>query len=238
MWRWPDVLETGAGAGSGSHLVELEGEGCDQLAADETSLVLRTMIQACAEHDVQPPRLRVVIRNEVPLSRGLGSSAVDCERLDPLKGVRVVVAVPDFELSTHESRRVRPTDVSREDAVHALSHSAMTVAAMATGNLHLLERAMDDRLHEPHRAALIPDLAQVREAALAAGALGAFLGGAGPSVAALVLPENVEQVEGAMEQVWRRRAINCLVMDLGIEPAGLWVVASGSEQPYSQEGTE
>ncbi len=38
---------------------------------------------------------------------------------------------------------------------------------------------------------------------------------------------------------WRARgAINCLVMDLGIEPAGLWVVVSGSEQPYSQEGTE
>ncbi len=55
-----------------------------------------------------------------------------------------MVAIPGFELSTECSRAALPDSVSREDAVHALSHTALAVAAVATGHPELLGRAMED----------------------------------------------------------------------------------------------
>ena len=63
------------GAGAGASVVEVHGEGAGRIPCDERHLVLRA---ACAAYDlagVARPPLRMVCRNAVPHSRGLGSSA-------------------------------------------------------------------------------------------------------------------------------------------------------------------
>jgi homoserine kinase len=57
---------------------------------------------------------------------------------------------------------------------------------------------MHDRLHEPYRAVLFPHLDPVKAAARDAGAIGACLSGAGPTVLALVTPHAVDRVAAAM----------------------------------------
>jgi len=110
-----------------------------------------------------------------------------CVRLSPSAGVAAVVVPSRRELATSEARRLLPAQVSREDAVYNLSRTALLVAAILEGKPALLREAMNDRLHEPWRAALIEDFEAVRAALLAAGADGAFLSGAGPTVAALII---------------------------------------------------
>ena len=56
---------------------------------------------------------------------------------------------------------------------------------------------MHDRLHEPYRARLFPHLQILTAAARGAGALGACLSGAGPSVLALTQPDRTEAVARA-----------------------------------------
>ena len=58
------------------------------------------------------------------------------------------------------------------------------MAALSQGRLDLLAAGTVDRLHEPYRAAAYPELPELIEAALAAGALGACLSGAGSTVIA------------------------------------------------------
>jgi len=110
-----------------------------------------------------------------------------CYCTQPQAGVAAIVVPSHRELHTADARRVLPEQVSRADAISNLSHASLLVAAILNGDKEMLWSAMNDRLHEPYRATLIRDFEAVRLALLDAGADGAFLSGAGPTVAALVL---------------------------------------------------
>ncbi|MBU6146005.1 MAG: homoserine kinase [Paenibacillaceae bacterium] len=115
-----------------------------------------------------------------------------------------VVAIPHYALSTHASRAVLPTTVPFADAVHNVSHVALLVAALATGNVALLTHAMRDRLHEPYRMGLVSGLADVCAGARDYGALGCVLSGAGPTVMALVSSEHNEALARYMTDTLAR----------------------------------
>jgi homoserine kinase len=92
-----------------------------------------------------------------------------------------VAIVPETRVSTAESRQALPDAVLREDAVFTVARATLLGASIASGDARLFTAAADDRLHEPHRAAAAPHLAELR-ADLPAGALGATLSGSGPTV--------------------------------------------------------
>jgi homoserine kinase len=97
--------------------------------------------------------------------------------------VEFAVLVPDFEASTAAARAALPATYPRPDAVYNVSRVALLVAAWTQARWDLVGRAMGDRLHQPYRArAMFPWLDDVLAAARQAGAVGAALSGAGPSV--------------------------------------------------------
>jgi homoserine kinase len=111
---------------------------------------------------------------------------VEAVRLDPPPDVLVVAWIPERKLPTSEMRRVLPDSVPRADAIANLARVAVGVAGLATGRADVLRLLTEDRLHEPYRAAVYPELPQLVAAARAAGALGACLAGAGSTVVAFV----------------------------------------------------
>ena len=113
--------------------------------------------------------------------------------------IAVLVAVPDFELKTAQAREALPALYSRADMVFNLSRSALWVAAVATGKYALLREACRDRVHQPYRARFVPNLELIIDRALEAGALAAFLNGAGPSIGALVDGESRAAVTAVLE---------------------------------------
>jgi homoserine kinase len=112
--------------------------------------------------------------------------AVEAVRLEPPKDVLVVAWIPERKLPTAEMRRVLPDSVPRADAIANLARVAVGVAGLATGRTDVVRLLMEDRLHEPYRASVYPELPRLLAAARDAGALGAFLAGAGSTIAALV----------------------------------------------------
>ena len=82
----------------------------------------------------------------------VGVSAV---RLEP-KDLKVVVAVPDFAVSTTAARRALPQQVPHRDAAFNVGRSGLLLGALATGEYHLLRVAMQDRLHQPYRSTSSP----------------------------------------------------------------------------------
>jgi homoserine kinase len=99
--------------------------------------------------------------------------------------LHAVLFVPDFEMSTDEGRLLLPDSLSRADAVHNSSRSALLVAALATGRVDLLGIATDDRLHQPARSKLFPAMYGIFRSATDAGAICAFLSGGGSSILAI-----------------------------------------------------
>ena len=68
------------------------------------------------------------------------------------------------------------------DAAFNVAAAGGLVLGLHTGDTRLIAAGMHDRLHEPYRARLFPHLQVLIAAARGAGALGACLSGAGPSV--------------------------------------------------------
>ena len=115
-------------------------------------------------------------------------------QMDVPEELRVVMFIPDAKLSTGEARQVVAHEFSRADAIFNAGRCALLVRALAVRDYESLGAAMDDRWHQPQRTALLPALPHLIAAARAAGAAGAALAGAGPSVVALAVrdPATVE----------------------------------------------
>ncbi len=105
----------------------------------------------------------------------------------------LLLAVPEQRLSTEEARLVLPAQYSRADAVTNVQNSMFLLAAFTQGRPDLLSVALDDRLHQPYRAALCPLLPSLEELKGKDGILGAALSGAGPSVLIFLDPRAAQQ---------------------------------------------
>jgi homoserine kinase len=112
----------------------------------------------------------------------------------------IAVVVPDFILPTTEARAVLPDCYSREDTIFNVQRSALLMAALSTGTTSAFPTALEDRLHQPYRYALVPGLEEMVKLR-APGLLGCALSGAGPSI--LVFYERgYEQVCHLIQQVF------------------------------------
>lgn len=133
--------------------------------------------------------------------------------------IRAVVAIPAFELETVRARAALPKSVSFQDAVYNVTHTALVTLAFARGDFGVLRTATQDRLHQPYRAPLIPGMERVFDAALSAGALGAAISGAGPTLVAFVL-DDADQVGAAMRRAWEKEGIASRALALDVDTHG------------------
>jgi homoserine kinase len=220
----------------------VEGEGRNELSENRENRFVRGLEAALVAARGELPDgvgWRIAMRNEIPLARGLGSSAaatvggvlagnalageplampellrlasaieghpdnaaaallggfvvsatgddgeVEAIRFDAPRDMRAVLFIPELRLSTDAMRSALPPSVPLADAVANLGAVAVGVAGIATGRYELLARLTVDRLHEPYRASVYPQLPALVQAARDAGALGACLSGAGSTILA------------------------------------------------------
>ncbi|MXY81135.1 MAG: homoserine kinase, partial [Gemmatimonadetes bacterium] len=124
---------------------------------------------------------------------------------------------------TSTSRSVLPEQIERRDAKFNAGRVGLLVAALQQGDYSLLRTGMQDRLHQPYRAALVPGMEEVLAAATEAGALGAALSGAGPTALALVCDQGAEVAE-AMQKAWAKEGIAVRTLVLGLAAEGVQCV--------------
>lgn len=237
---------------AGASQVTVAGEGESELAHDADNLFLRAFARGFAETGERPLAIRLHMQNDIPLYRGLGSSAsatvgglvaanhllgntLSAERLLQLAceieghpdnvaaalfgglivcaadgdamptyarapvppNLHAVVCVPDQHLPTALARSVVPQEVSLGDAVYNVGHAALLLTGIMQANEACIRVGMSDRLHQPYRATIFPAMTPIMEAALAAGACGSALSGAGSSILALTF-RNPAAIAAAM----------------------------------------
>lgn len=150
----------------------------------------------------------------------INDNRVACVRALPPSELRAVVAIPEFELRTEDARNVLPNTLSLGDAVFSISRACLVTAAMITGDLDQLAIGMQDRLHQPHRAKLIPGFDCILQTATETGALAAALSGAGPTLLALTT-KNADAIGQAMIDIWQNKGIAAHYQVLDIDPHGV-----------------
>jgi homoserine kinase len=131
-----------------------------------------------------------------------------------------VVFIPQATGLTRAARAALPPQVPHADAAFNVAAVGGLVLGLHTGDARLIAAGMRDRLHEPYRARLFPHLETMSAAARAAGAIGACLSGAGPSVLALCEPHLTEAVANAWRSAARSMGVSGEVRQLAVAPAG------------------
>lgn len=237
-------------------------EGADgSLLADKQNYSLNAMQELAHLHGKKLPGFSMAIRANVPVARGLGSSAAalacglvagnEVAQLglsmndlflhswqmeghgdnvgaaffggailavvgmshaillsngDDL-GLMAVTFIPEATSATWAARAALPSTIPLPDAAFNVGVASGLTWGLATGNREAIAAGMRDRLHEPYRARLFPHLTPMTDAARQAGAIGASLSGAGPTILTLVEPENADAVCAALSEVAREHEV-------------------------------
>ena len=220
-----------------AHLqISVRGRDAASIATDAGNLIWQTALKVASDANRTLDPIALDILNDIPLGKGLGSSAaaltagvvIANERLGlnwnahrildeaarieghpdnvaacvlgsivasaidtagTARAVRlplpetfgIAIVVPDFILPTSEARRVLPATYSRADTVFNVQRSALLIAALAMGDTSAFPAALEDRMHQPYRAHLVPGLDEMTQLRVP-GLLGCALSGAGPSI--------------------------------------------------------
>ncbi len=216
--------------------IRVSGRDASSIPCTEENLIWQTALAVARDTGGTIGGVELEIRNDIPLGKGLGSSAaaltagvimadrllglgwkplrvldeaarieghpdnvaacvlgsivasaIDCGgvaravRLQLSERYDVAIVVPDFVLPTAEARAVLPDCYSKADTIFNVQRSALLIAALTTGTTSAFPAALDDRLHQPYRMALVPGLDEILKLR-APGLLGCALSGAGPSI--------------------------------------------------------
>jgi homoserine kinase len=111
----------------------------------------------------------------------------DYESLDVISlpvpdSLYVTIVHPHFELRTQDARMVLRKKISLEESRIQCGNVGGFIAGLYSNDYELIRRSLRDVIAEPSRGLLIPGFYELREAALAAGALGSGISGSGPSI--------------------------------------------------------
>jgi len=128
-------------------------------------------------------------------------------RMDVPRDLRAVVFVPTYPVLTKKARGILPKHIPREDAIYNAGRTALWIAALYERRWDWLDFATRDRLHQPYRVKLVRGMSELCEAALDAGARGAALSGAGPSIIAFTDRAD-DDIATAMERTARKLKID------------------------------
>ena len=221
--------------------------GCPEEFQGMNNLVLQSYLKIFEKLGREPVPVRLCIRSDVPVARGLGSSstciaggllAANTVLGSPLStddlfqtaaqieghpdnaapaffggltasfvqdGRSYAVpfsveenwlfpaVIPNYEVVTHEARKVVRKDIRLSDAVHSVSHAIAMVRALETGNEALAGLACHDLLHEPYRKALIAQFDELKALAAAAGCAAFFISGSGSTMMAATRSRDAAQ---------------------------------------------
>jgi homoserine kinase len=138
--------------------------------------------------------------------------------------IRAVIVHPHMFLSTREARAILRHTVKMADFVWQTANLAGFISGCYTNDLDLVRESFEDVVIEPQRAALIPGFAEVRRAALSAGALGCSISGAGPTTFAWCLESHALAVCEAMVQQFSHHGLEADHWITSVAPRGARVI--------------
>ena len=125
-------------------------------------------------------------------------------KMQPPNDLVLCVAVPELKVpakKTKVSRGAIPKKVSLSDMVKNISNASGIVAGFSEKNSELIGTSVQDVIVEPARKHMIPGFDKVKKNALAAGAFGVTISGAGPSVIAFTDKKHDSQkISNAMKR--------------------------------------
>ena len=138
--------------------------------------------------------------------------------------VRAVIVHPHMFLATAKARAMLKRSVELSDFVWQTANLAGFISGCYTNDLDMIRASFEDVVIEPQRQALIPGFSDVRRAAMAAGALGCSISGAGPAMFAWALEASAPAVQATMAAEFSRHGLATDQWVVGLDCPGARVL--------------
>ncbi len=181
----------------------------------------KTLLALCAELEGHPDNVAPALMGGLTASF-TADTAVYCVSYPVHPALRFVALIPDFPLSTHAARSVLPATVPYQDAVFNVARTAVLPKALELGDEALLRDALQDRLHQPYRKALIPEYSAIEQLAAELGCHALCISGAGPTLLALTTDPGFA---GAMAEAVKALSHCWQVISLPVDSHGAEILA-------------
>lgn len=188
------------------------------------------LLTLASELEGHPDNVAAALLGGLTIAATLGSSEqpqVRARRFEVPTFPRLAAFIPDAHLETKTARGVLPEVVPRADATFNVGATALLLGALQAGAWDEVRLALDDRLHQPFRAPLIPafdlitQLMKERDECL-----GVTISGAGPTVLLWMHPEaEAAQVLGEVHDAARQAGIEGSLRELEVDHQGCVVEA-------------
>ncbi|MBK1834872.1 homoserine kinase [Roseibacillus ishigakijimensis] len=121
---------------------------------------------------------------------------LDVAQLPVPDNLWAAVVHPDIEILTKVAREILPKEIPLANATQQIGNLGGLLCGLIQSDYGLISRSIHDVIAEPRRQKLIPDFYKAKRAAMAAGALGFSISGAGPSVFALCEGQEIAEEAG------------------------------------------
>jgi homoserine kinase len=178
------------------------------------------VLELATEMEGHPANVAAAILGDLVVSGREGERILALRESWP-EGLEVVAVIPEAAVRTKAARKALPPSIPFGDAAANLGRLARLLTSLRTGRFDLLGEALGDRVHQPYRLALVPGLADVLDhVAAQPGALGAYLSGSGPTLAALCT-EQGEEIGGAGVRRFEEIGIPARYLVLSVDRDGL-----------------
>ncbi len=204
-----------AGAVAAAAIVEAELSRMDLL---EAALAAEAVVSGRHADNVAPSLFGGCI-----LINGLDPPALTPVTVHP--NVALVLVTPDYLVETARARAVLPAQLLRADAIAQAAALAGLILGLERGDGDLIRLTMLDRIAEPARQGLYPGYPEARLAAIAEGAFGVAVSGAGPTIIALAHWGVAKGVGHAMVEGYRRAGIAAVAHPAEVDRPGARLVA-------------
>jgi len=190
-----------SGLGSSAAAIVAGIYGANELLNKPLDLI--ALLKLAAEIEGHPDNVAPALLGGLVVSIMTESEIITCRyEVPPLT---IVIVKPDVRWQTQMARSVLPKSVSRADVIFNIGRTALVIDALRNGDLDLLQKVMDDRIHQSYRLKHIPAGMAAYKTARQFGA--AALSGAGPSIICFVSPENVEPAKEKIIDVFAKQGI-------------------------------
>jgi homoserine kinase len=134
----------------------------------------------------------------------------------------ITVVHPQVEVKTSDARQILRKQVLLKDAIKQWGNIAGLVTGLNTCDPALIGRSLEDVIIEPVRSILIPAFHEIKNASMAAGALGGGIAGSGPSIFMLSNDQQTAiAIETEMNAIYSRIGLECKTYVTKINPKGI-----------------
>lgn len=123
------------------------------------------------------------------------------EKFEISNNFKFLALIPDFKLPTKMAREALPDSYSKEDAVFNISRVSMLILSLLSGDEENLKVALADKIHEPYRLKIIPEIDKIEKIIKKSKALGHYLSGAGSTIMIVLKADDMDSEKFIKNQI-------------------------------------